>query len=59
MTNSVDNMPQRNALDKLTAAERQELEQMIREGTAAFREQYARWKAEKQASQHEPMPRQT
>ena len=53
MTDSADNMPQRNALDKLTAAERQELEQMIREGIAAFREPYARWKAEKQASQHE------
>jgi hypothetical protein len=52
-------MPQRNALDNMTPAERQELEQMIREGIAAFREQYARWKTEKQASQHEHMPRQT
>jgi hypothetical protein len=59
MTNSADNMPQRNALDNMTPAERQELEQMIREGIAAFREQYARWKTEKQASQHEHMPRQT
>ena len=59
MTNSEDKMQRSYALDNMTPAERHELEQMIREGIAAFRVKYARWKAEKQESQHEHMPRQT
>ena len=56
MTNSADDIPQRNALGKLTAAERQELDRMVREGIAAFRKRFARWKAEKQAGQaHKPL----
>ena len=56
MTNSADDMPQRNALDRLTATERQELDRMVIEGIAAFRARFARWKAEKQAGQaHKPL----
>ncbi len=59
MKNRADDMPQRNALDRLTATERQELDHMVIEGIAAARARFARWKAEKQASGHERLPRDT
>ena len=41
----------------MTAGEREDFDRMVREGIAAAREGFERWKAEKQALEHERVPR--
>ncbi len=57
MSDNEDHARWRNALDNMTAAEREDFDRMVREGIAAAREGFERWKAEKQALEHEHVPR--
>jgi hypothetical protein len=50
MANQKDNAPRRKTLDELTDIERQELERIICEGKAEFRQSYEQWKAEQEKS---------
>ncbi len=59
MSDNEDQARWRKALDNMTAEEREDFDRMVREGIAAAREGFQRWKAEKQASEYEQLPRQT
>ncbi len=57
MSDNEDHARWRKALDNMTAAEREGFDRMVREGKAAARERFERWKAKKQALEHERVSR--